>query len=123
MVEGYLNLKLKPQALTPGLESATPMPDFFPLKGFHVYMSIQKQWRVFIWCVRVSVRPCVRACVRAPAKPADHEVVRRRRRQWKFIDFEVSIRNLPLEAFLRSKFNKKYQIGKLRVSGIQFRRN
>ena len=36
---------------------------------------------------------------------------------------EQSTPNRPLEVVLRSKFNKKHHFGKLRVSGIQFRRN
>ena len=40
-----------------------------------------------------------------------------------FVKSEVSLRNRDLESFLMSKFNKKHQIGKLRVPGIQFRRN
>ena len=38
-------------------------------------------------------------------------------------DFSASIRNRPLEAFLRSKCNKKHHSEKLRVSAFQFRRN
>ena len=51
-------------------------------------------------------------------RPSDRGAVR-----FKIADFKASIRTRCLEAFLRSKFNTKKENGKLRVSGIQFRKN
>ena len=52
-------------------------------------------------------QPYVRPSAAGEAGRPRSGPVQRRKRQYEIADFEVSIRNRPLEAFLRSKFNKQ----------------